>query len=177
MNNSCYIGSDYHNNSDYAFVINYRHNKYIYNEKECVFEPIKLDLTKYKNREIHDIFGKGLNDVFDYNYLLNKFGTNVLNLKSKSFFRTFLEQLFHPFYIYQIVSIAIWIRTGYYSFCLVVICLMAIILIINTFQNHKNSKNIFYYSNTGVTTIIRSLKQDEGEYDISHKSNLYIIMI
>jgi hypothetical protein len=169
MENSKYKGFDYQNTADDALVFYYRHNKYLYNENEKYFESVRFNLIKYTNNEIYEFFGKGICDILDYNYLLNKFGLNALNLSTKSFFTIFLEQIIQPFYLYQVISMIIWIKSEYFNFLVLVLIMMTIMLIINTCQNYKNYIKIYHFANNIKTDIIRRLKDNMEGYSPGEK--------
>lgn len=174
MEDSHYKGDDYNTSKDTVIVVYYRHNKYYLNEIDNSLVPIVFDLTSHTTEEIHNTYGRGLSDMFDYNYLLNKFGKNVIELKAKSFVILLFEQIFHPFYIYQIVSIVIWCKTGYFYFMTIVIVLLLVTLIINTTQKLDTYKNMLIFTSNTYSKIIRHFQDKDSNYDLSHKSNLSI---
>ena len=128
---------------DETLILNFRHNKYIYMENSNSFTPILFDLSKFRNNEIHKKFGLkqirihnsnseydqfeyttsnlGIKNIEEYNYLLNKFGMNQIEMKYKSLCLIFIEQLIHPFYAYQIYAIVVWIYDKYFYFSYILI--------------------------------------------------------
>jgi len=84
--------------------MNYKYNKYIFNEKENIFFPIKFDLSKFTNIEIINTFSNGIQNIIDYNFLLNKFGINVIDVKASSFLYILVQNLFfNPTYYYVVL--------------------------------------------------------------------------
>jgi magnesium-transporting ATPase (P-type) len=174
MEGSNYLSEDSQSPTEETLVIYFRHNKYLYNRDKKEFESVKMSFNKFSNNFIHKTFGGGLSSILDYNYLLNKFGKNIIELEGKSFFRILLGQLFHPFYLYQIYSIIVWIKTNYYSFCIVVIISAGIILTVNSLQNFNNYKRILNFTYFSPAKIIRKLSVDNesNNYDFSHKMEI-----
>jgi hypothetical protein len=151
----CIFGDEIDNRDEKSIILYFRHNKYIFIESENCLSTVKFDLVKFKNREIHSYFGKGLKDISSYNYMLNKFGPNEIAMKSKSFCRIFLEQLLYPLYLYQIYVQVIWNKEGYYSFAIITLICSLIILLINTHHTHKNYNKIMSFNNNTPATVRR----------------------
>ena len=155
--NSQYIGDEKFNTSDKHIIFDYRKNIYIYINDENRFIPLTINLTKYTYKEIHKIFGKGIHTSAQIKYLQKKFGKNEIELKEKTIFHIFWEQLRHPFYMYQIYAVIVWINQGYYPFCIILIILITIILMFNSYNTHFNYSKILKFSLSLQTTVIRKL--------------------
>jgi len=67
-------------------------------------------MDKFTNREIHEVICAYPKTFFEYNYLLNKFGTNKIELDMKPFIFIYLEQISNPLYIYQVKSLHNYIK-------------------------------------------------------------------
>jgi magnesium-transporting ATPase (P-type) len=143
---SPYLGKDYYNISDENIIIQYRNNTYIYLEDEKAFTSIRFELHKFSNLEILQKFSKGINNVMEYSYSLNKFGFNKVYFQSKSFFYIFMSQFLHPLYLYQVYSITDFYVIKYYSFASVILILIIIILFVNSYQQHLNYCKILGFS-------------------------------
>ncbi len=167
LSQSPYVGAEIKNPSEQTLVIYFRYNKYLYLESENCFTPLIFDLTKYSNYEVHKVFGIkgkfknnktlskeeslsgiGIKNIKDYNYLLNKYGENLIAMRHKSFIIIFLEQLFSPFYIYQIYAIFVWTFICYTSFAYIVLLCTIIILLVNSRLNHLNYKKILNFNHS-----------------------------
>ncbi|CAK4702723.1 unnamed protein product, partial [Aphanomyces euteiches] len=49
------------------------------------------------------------------------FGWNVMELEAKHFLRLLLEKIFHPFYLFQLISVALWLYEVYTTYALAVL--------------------------------------------------------
>jgi cation-transporting ATPase 13A2 len=143
---SPYLGKDYSNISDENIVIQYRNNNYIYLEDEKAFTSIRFELHKFNHIELHKNFGRGITNVKEYCYSLNKYGLNQVFFQSKSFFNIFMSQFLHPLYLYQVYSIADFFYIGYYSFASIILVLIIIILFVNSYQQYMNYSKILSFS-------------------------------
>ena len=79
-------------------------NKYIYIEADQVFESIKFDITELTNKQIISTFSSGITNILDYNYLLNKFEKNVIEMHTKNFYKYLLEIFINPTFLYQVLA-------------------------------------------------------------------------
>ena len=138
-------------------ILEYRNNTYCYFENKNYFSSFNFDLTKFTNKEIHKIFSKGFSNASEYNYSLNKFGLNKIKMDHKSFLNIFIDHLFQPLNIYQIVSICLWIYTGFYIFVIIIIIMMSTILFVISFQTYNNYKKILTFSLSSKCLVNRKL--------------------
>jgi len=143
---SPYIGKEYSNISDENIVIEYRNNNYIYLEDEKAFTCIKFELHNFTHIELYKKFGRGITNVKEYCYSLNKFGLNQVFFQSKSFFNIFMSQFLHPLYLYQVYSITDFYVINYYTFASIILVLIIIILFVNSYQQYMNYSKILSFS-------------------------------
>lgn len=56
------------------------------------------------------------------------FGDNVIDVKGKSVGALFIDEVLHPFYVFQIASIVLWSIDDYYyyAFCIALISLISV---------------------------------------------------
>ena len=47
-------------------------------------------------------YGSGITSIIDYNYLLNKYELNKIEMETKNFLNNLFESLFNPFAAYQV---------------------------------------------------------------------------
>ncbi|TDL26307.1 Ca-transporting ATPase [Rickenella mellea] len=59
---------------------------------------------------------------------LKLFGSNIINIETKSIPALLVDEIIHPFYVFQIASIALWSLDNYYyyAFCIALISLISI---------------------------------------------------
>jgi magnesium-transporting ATPase (P-type) len=104
----------------------------------------------------------GLKNIHEYNYLINKFGRNVIEMEYKSFTRIFLEQLIHPFFIYQIYAVVIWELDNYTYFSYVIVSCTLIIILVNSHHTYTNYKRILNFNHSAPAFIQRDFKLDQS---------------
>ena len=126
-------------------------------EKENNFTSIKFELNHLTHEQIHEKLGKGICNLKEYSYCVNKFGFNSINFESKSFIAIFLSQVIHPLYLYQIFSISDWFKIKYYTFAIIALVLIIIILSINSLQQYVNYEKIKNFSLKLVARIKRNI--------------------
>lgn len=114
----------------------YKHLKYYYKYQERTFKHLE---GVRSNETYHELTNK-YNGIFSNereNWLL-WYGGNKIDIKVKSYWRLFLEESAHPFYIFQVCSCALWFWDGYiyYACVIVIISLGSIIISIKQTRNH-----------------------------------------
>lgn len=137
-------------------VFYYKQNKYHYDTDLDLFIPSVFDLSKFQNKDIHRFFSKGIPNIGTYNYLLNKFGLNVIEMKEKNFFLIFLEQVLNINYIYQFLMIGIWYKYEYYYFPSIVISISLITILVNSINTSVSYKKILQFAHNDFARIIRN---------------------
>lgn len=84
LSRSNYKGEDIYNLRQYSITFYFLGNKYVYKEDTEEFVSNYFDICKYTNNEIYCNFEKGIPSIFEYNYLLNKFGLNTIDSYSSN---------------------------------------------------------------------------------------------
>ena len=131
--------------------------------------PIKFDLSKYKNSYIYEKFADGITKIEDYNYLLNKFEYNEIEMRNKNFFNIFVDNLINPLYMYQIYAQISWYKESYHSFSIVVFILSFVILLINSYYKYKLyisilSQKHFFNGNVTRNIVYLYFKLDDEKH-------------
>ena len=158
-------------------MLEFRNNVYIYLEHDNCFTTPNFELFKYTNKEIHHVFERGISTAKEYNYCLNKFDLNRINMENKSFINIFIGHLFQPLYLYQIFSISIWYYTGYYSFAGITVFMISVILLTVSYQTFNNYRKILTFSLSHKCSIQRNLYLDNCQDLLKqiNVSSLYIV--
>ncbi|EFA74589.1 P-type ATPase [Heterostelium album PN500] len=95
-------------------VITFRHSRFFYNHESDSFIRPRIK-SKYNSSNLYQFIEHGLtNDK--YQSLLHKFGYNVIEFPIKSIPRLLLEEVLHPFFIFQIYSVILWSFEEYYYY-------------------------------------------------------------
>lgn len=65
------------------------------------------------------------------------FGDNLIDIKQKSTFRLLVDEVFHPFYVFQIASLVLWSMDQYFYYA-IAIFLMSVGSIVATLMETKS---------------------------------------
>lgn len=158
LEHSFYIGDDFKNQSAETIVFFFKNSKYIYLEAQSAFSAVAFHLGKFTNMEIHEKFSDGVNEILDYNYLLNKFGENIMKLKNKTFLSIILKRIIKPLSLYQLFTIFFWMLIQEYFFYIVILFFYTILLLITSYQRYINYRKIFNESHMDEPTRLLSVK-------------------
>lgn len=109
-----------------------------------------------KNQDIHLFYGKGYNNIKEFNYSLNKFGRFNLIVAYHSFLVIFLKKFNKGYHIVQLFSIIVWIRNDYVLFSVIVLLLLVILILLNSYLTYTLSLNMNFNSDNQCK-IIRTL--------------------
>jgi len=160
FNSNISISKNENVNSVHNFELKY----FIYQYTRFVFNPITLEYEKIINwkdpkwNSIQSVI-KGIESNEIYNQRKTLFGPNVAQINQKSTLAFLLEEVLHPFYIFQICSIIIWCTEDYYyyAFC---IFLMSVFSTLSTLKtSKKNLKKISEMSKFTCPVVV--LRKDD----------------
>lgn len=96
------------------------------------------------------------------------FGPNVIDIKSRSSFQLLVDEVLHPFYIFQIASVLLWSLDNYYYYaiCIVVIsCASIITTLIETRNTVRRMRDMSRFSCT--VNVLR-----EGKWSLKDSTKL-----
>lgn len=119
----------------YMITFNYRYLKFFYNPVEDIF---KTNSNWYDGRWLNFKETKeGLTQTL-HDRRMNVFGSNSIELEEKSVFQLLVDEVLHPFYIFQVFSILLWLADDYvnYATC---IFLISAVSIVNTLYETKTT--------------------------------------
>lgn len=154
----------YNLKDDLIFSFTYKNNNYEFDESLNKFKPVFFNLSGYQNSKIHDKFGDGIKSLTDYNYALNKYGLNEINTLKSTFIGFLIKQLLHPFYIYQIFAFVAWSLSGYTSYLFIIVVLILVVIIFNSYILYHNWSHIFSYEESKECQAVRNLSDfDKNE--------------
>lgn len=104
-----------------------------YRYMKLFYDPID-DLFKLSNNWIDEKWChypdiKDGNTENNYRTRRMIFGDNIIEIIEKSFYKLLIEEVLHPFYVFQIFSIFLWLADDYYyyAFCIFLISIFSII--------------------------------------------------
>lgn len=103
-----------------------------YRYMKFFFDPLD-DLFKVANNWVDQEWSSSNieQDGIDNATFLNRkliFGKNLLEIKKKPIIKLLIEEILHPFYVFQLFSIILWLADNYYyyAFCILLISVLSI---------------------------------------------------
>jgi len=131
-------------------VLEYRYARYCYYEQSDRFEPTRYVHCAIYNRERYqrrrsrfcskfcNVFERGVPgpDVYTHanaalphrtrEYRRQVFGVNAINVVAKSIPRLLIDEVLHPFYLFQLLSIVTWFVEAYYYYATAIFAVSAV---------------------------------------------------
>lgn len=137
-------------------IFNYQFSKYIWHLEKGCFVILEEFMPKMTLEEILE-YSHGLLEN-EQAKLLKLYGFNTIEVQVKSYYRLFIEEVFHPFYIFQAFSVILWFFDDYmiYAGCVLVLTIFSIVTAL--LQNRKQSlalHNLVQTSNSSQVEILR----------------------
>lgn len=114
---------------------NYRYIKFFYNPVEDIFRTNSTwyDLDWLNIRHLKNGVTQSMQDQ-----RRGIFGENNIEIEEKSITQLLMDEVLHPFYIFQIFSIFLWLADDYYYYALCIF-IISLISIINTLVETKST--------------------------------------
>lgn len=110
-----------------------RHLNYVINEKENVASAIEFPINKPFD-EIRECYQGVEYDILDI--LQSTYGACVLDFNVPGYLTLFVNEILHPFFIFQIFSIILWAAEDYYYYS----CVIAFITVLSAVMNLREIK-------------------------------------
>lgn len=113
----------------------YRYTRFVFDQGEGRFNECNVYLTILES----DAPGEGL-DEEARRFREAIFGQNTLNIDRKPWHRLLVDEILHPFYIFQVFSIILWCTETYYYYaaCIFVMSLFSILTTLLETQHNLN---------------------------------------
>ncbi|KAM9960008.1 hypothetical protein ACTFIW_007241 [Dictyostelium discoideum] len=92
----------------------YRFSRFFFNEKLQEYEKTKL-INQYEKIDLLRLVENGLSEN-NLQRMKQRFGSNEINFPVKNIPRLLMEEVLHPFFIFQIYSVCLWIAEEYYYY-------------------------------------------------------------
>eukprot|EP01135_Chromosphaera_perkinsii_P010889 Nk52_evm16s2273 gene=Nk52_evmTU16s2273 len=126
----------------------YRRLRYIYNGGKNTFEPSGGVESLWTSSYIHDVCSKGLTrETANRRKLM--YGQNQIDIEVKPVLTILVEEVLHPFYMFQVFSMILWYLDDYYYYamCIFVISVASVGLsLYETRVNLVNLRNMALFS-------------------------------
>ncbi|XP_023726909.1 probable cation-transporting ATPase 13A3 isoform X2 [Cryptotermes secundus] len=90
--------------------------------------------------------------------MIQLYGENVITINVKSYGRLFIEEVFNPFYIFQVFSVILWSLDDYFYYAGCIVFLTTVSVVTSLFQTRKQSealRDLVAASNAATVTVCR----------------------
>lgn len=116
----------------------YQLHRYIWNEEKHAFVLLLgVSGTLIELIETSDGISNELR-----NLRLNIYGRNLINLHLKSTFKILVNEILNPFYVFEILSVILWMFDEYYQYAICVIILSGISILTSLYQTRKQNRMV-----------------------------------
>ncbi|XP_061113654.1 cation-transporting ATPase 13A2 isoform X2 [Conger conger] len=99
----------------------------------------------------------------------NVYGQNVIDVPVKSYWRLLFEEVLNPFYVFQVLSIILWLLDRYYYYAGCIFLISAISIAISLYEIHKQSVTLH---NMAQLIVSVRLRRDTGAEDMVSSTEL-----
>lgn len=110
---------------------------FIYNIWSKEFEPLTFDLSVGTN-SIHSAYGPGVFDAKELRERRLLHGPTCVNIPIQPLHKMIVVEVFHPFYVFQISAIGLWIWDGYYQYGIAIIITTVLSLFTEIYQMRRS---------------------------------------
>lgn len=119
----------------------YRNLIYIYNEETDRFDRAH-HFTLFPFANIHTM-AHTISSQFAFNTLSNTlkqmlFGSNSIKTEVRNIISLLLDEVLHPFYIFQVASVCVWLSENYYVYAVAIAVMSSISSIISMYETRTN---------------------------------------
>ena len=196
--NSRYINKNGEKRTDMQNIyFIFKNVRYIYNSSSCSFSSAYFNLNLYKNNEILQLFDKKYsynvrdstrisvnkeisleeeeNDSVyspsfpEYNYLLNKYGENLIVNESTKLTSIIFNQLFSGFNYFSIICEIIWFIIGYRIFAVIIFLFTLFVLVKSIYDSYILNRRIYELDREDAT--INENNNEDNNYNTNKKTN------
>eukprot|EP00731_Ephydatia_muelleri_P014336 Em0008g56a len=131
----------------------HRNLRYLYNEEDEKYILLRGFDRGYTCAGIHDM-AEGLSTEM-HNERLEEYGANTINVPMKSYPVLFVEEVLHPFYLMQVLSIGLWLYEVYYLYAAIILVMSTFSVMTSLIQTRRNMQQLhdMVKQNCSVTVI------------------------
>lgn len=120
----------------------YRLFKYYYDPVRQRFLPIRFSLNEFSNYQIHENYGRGLQDEQVYKEKRSLYGANSTEVPEKPITRILMDEILSPFYLFQIFSCVLWYYDEYQIYASVILGTTVVSILMTLWDAYHNMKNL-----------------------------------
>ena len=100
------------------------------------------------------------------------YGPNKIEIEVKSYWRLFIDEVFNPFYVFQVFSIILWCLDDYYIYA----CCVLILTLFSVITSLRQTRKV---STDGILTKLdrKKLQQSEALHDLVESSKCHDVKV
>jgi len=129
------------NTRDFGLIPTFEYHQLPYYYRENTYRPIYFDV-KVPHSEIIQKYSQGMQSADEIANNKEIFGNCEIRVPKKGVGKLFLEEMLHPFYIFQIGSCVLWFSDGYTYYAYSILLITIVSLVSSLYQTNKNIKDL-----------------------------------
>jgi len=144
----------------------FRHLRYVWDEDtQCYIKLKGYDSDTHVSKFFDDLYN-GI-PSHKVSSLQQLFGPNFITIKVPSYFSLLIDEVLHPFYMFQLCSILLWSLDNYmfYASCIFLISLLSVLVSLYETRRQSESLHAMVSHGSGATSEI--LRPDGCQYTVS----------
>jgi cation-transporting ATPase 13A3/4/5 len=121
--------------------LSYMYYRYLWtvhsDNRPSAWVKVKYELQKQTFEKLYLSHCRGLTDQ-ESQKRIERYGANALEVPVPSYFKLFYTEVIHPFYIFQVVSVAIWLWDDYWIYASCIFVMAVASALFSVWQARKN---------------------------------------
>ncbi|XP_048484806.1 polyamine-transporting ATPase 13A3 isoform X7 [Plutella xylostella] len=138
----------------------YQHNRYIWLKDQGIYANVQSLNEKLTLSLLMENMA-GINKR-QQNELIKLYGPNSVEVEVKSYWKLFVDEVFNPFYLFQVFSIILWSLDEYYQYATCVFILSAGSCMASLYQTKKMSIRLHDMAGSTVKHTVSVLRPSRG---------------
>ncbi|EQC27086.1 hypothetical protein, variant [Saprolegnia diclina VS20] len=118
----------------------FKKQRYLYSSAKHKFERVASILHERCGAALHRLETGLTTALVDERTRL--FGANTIEIPSAPLHRVLFEKLVHPFYLFQIISVALWLQEEYYTYSMAILGMSLSSILYEVYTQVQNAKQM-----------------------------------
>lgn len=144
----------------------HQHLRYLFDDNKGQYVLLRGYEKGQSCNDLHDM-KCGLQS-HDHHRRLTRHGPNKIDVPVKPYYVLFVEEVLHPFYIFQLLSVIIWIADVYYLYAGAVFVISTISVLTSLIQTRRHMKQL--HDMVITTTQVSVIRNRKIVHDVSSET-------